>query len=813
MAQNRRRQRGVIRAAATALLAGLGALLSVACSTDVGSGGGEHLGKLGQALSCSKVNPCPPSNDCATITCNSATLTCDITRKLNDGDQCKDALSGTLGTCTSLPPQQQTIVPICCVGCAERLQNGYACHPGNEVPFCGIEGADCKNCHLNSCFKDSCDKGQCFNDPVGDKNPCLDNTGTCWQDKCCTGCVDANDTCVQGNAVTACGKSDASNLVGCKDCTDGQPCTNDSCDARGSCVNANVVDNTPCPDGNKCNGDEGCKTGVCTSPANFSCDDNNLCTSESCDPVTGCAHTKLNGTSCLDANKCNGSETCVTGVCTAGTALDCNDNNPCTTDSCTAANGCSNAKQNGTSCLDANKCNGAEMCVTGVCTAGTPLDCDDNNPCTDDTCDPAGGCAHTAVAVATKCDDGNVCNGISTCSGTVCTAGTPLSCDDGNVCTDDSCVAATGCKFVNNTADCSDNNLCTQDDKCALGVCKGGAAPNCNDNEACTTDTCDAGKGCLHAPVGDGGDCDDGNDCSTGDQCVAGKCKASGGKVCDDAKDCTQNTCDPLNGSVCTFPNENNGTPCTFDKCHQNSTCQTGACSQGDPVDCDDANPCTTDSCDPASGCKHVADNAATCSDGDLCTNADHCKSGVCIGTDVVCAPLDECHEAGTCAAASGVCDDPRSQDNKPCNGGHCVTGKCVLDPIGAGGAGGEGAMGGAGGDGTAGSATQGGQPPLVGAGGAGGDEMPPAGGEPSTTGGSAGKSGSSSGGSTTSEGGSPEAPEHVFVRNPGGCACSAPGSQSQPGSLAWLGGIALAAVLARRRPRSGAATRRGRVG
>jgi MYXO-CTERM domain-containing protein len=794
MAQNRSSQRGVVRVATTAILAALGALLSMTgCAADEGTGGSEKLGTRSEALVCGQLT-CN-TDDCTTFKCGGLGNTCQFVSALKERSPCKTT-SGSTGVCIADP---RGPYPTFCTGCYEKGPNGYICHPaGGEFNFCGQAGAACENCD-KPCEKDTCEKTGCvLQTAIPDNDPCLDNTGTCWQGDCCRGCLDVNKVCQGGNAVGACGNS-LNGLVKCIDCNDTEVCTADSCGADGKCSNSSAnTDNTPCPDGTLCNGDEICKTGKCTGPANFSCDDSNACTADSCDAQAGCGHTKLDQTSCADANKCNGDEMCKTGVCSPGTPLDCNDSNPCTLDSCSGANGCSNAKQSGTSCADANKCNGAEMCVTGTCTAGTPLDCDDKNPCTDDTCDPAGGCAHSPVTPGTKCDDGNVCNGISTCSGTVCSAGTALNCDDANDCTDDSCLPASGCKYVNNTADCSDNNLCTTGDKCAGGACKGGAAPNCNDNEACTTDSCDSGKGCLHAAIPDGGNCDDGNDCSTGDKCVAGKCKATGGKTCDDSLPCTQNTCDPANGSVCTYPNETNGTPCTFDRCHQNSTCQAGACDQGDPVDCDDSNPCTTDSCDLATGCKHVADNVAKCSDGDVCTNADHCKSGVCVGTDVACAPLDDCHEAGTCNAQSGVCDDPRSEDDKACKGGHCETGKCVLDPIGSGGAGGEGGLG-AGGDGTAGSLTQGGTPPVVGSGGAGNE--PTTGGEPTTPVETGGKGGKASGGSTSNEAGAgaEEVPDHVFVRDPGGCACSLPGDQSSSG-LAWLGVLGLAAAAASRR-------------
>jgi hypothetical protein len=55
------------------------------------------------------------------------------------------------------------------------------------------------------------------------------------------------------------------------------------------------------------------------------------------------------------------------------------------------------------SCGDGNICNGFETCRAGVCTAGTPLDCDDRDPCTMDSCAPASGCQHTMMADLRSC--------------------------------------------------------------------------------------------------------------------------------------------------------------------------------------------------------------------------------------------------------------------------------------------------------------------------------------------------------------------------------------------------------------------------
>ena len=42
------------------------------------------------------------------------------------------------------------------------------------------------------------------------------------------------------------------------------------------------------------------------------------------------------------------------------------------------------------------------------------------------------------------CNDGNLCNGVETCVGGSCVAGTPVNCDDGDFCTIDTCIPATG---------------------------------------------------------------------------------------------------------------------------------------------------------------------------------------------------------------------------------------------------------------------------------------------------------------------------------------------------------------------------------
>src|SRR5262249_40500533 len=90
-------------------------------------------------------------------------------------------------------------------------------------------------------------------------------------------------------------------------------------------------------------------------------------------------------------------------------------------------------------CHHPNPCNGVETCRSGACVAGTPLNCDDANPCTADACNPMAGCQHTPAANGTACGAGNACTLGDTCQAGVCAGGAAVNCDDGDACTTDTC--------------------------------------------------------------------------------------------------------------------------------------------------------------------------------------------------------------------------------------------------------------------------------------------------------------------------------------------------------------------------------------
>jgi hypothetical protein len=118
-----------------------------------------------------------------------------------------------------------------------------------------------------------------------------------------------------------------------------------------------------------------------------------------------------------------------------------------------------------------------------VTVVACPASCDDNNPCTDDSCNTTNGTCINTNDDTNACSDGSECTTNDACVAGACVGGAAPNCDDGNVCTDDSCNpnVAGGCVNTNNTAPCSDGSECTTGDTCSGGACVGGPAPNCND--------------------------------------------------------------------------------------------------------------------------------------------------------------------------------------------------------------------------------------------------------------------------------------------------------------------------------------------
>ncbi len=743
---------------------------------------------------CDDADPCTPTDECILGACaGSGTPDCD------DGEYCTD------DTCLT----------------------GIGCDHRNRTDACD-DGEVCTE-------NDTCGDGECTGTPrdCGETTACVrhwcENGVGCREEYFDVGCDDGDpctvgDWCLFGSCATA----------GQKNCNDYQSCTTDSC-SDGNCVHTKLPNLTPCNDGNPCTSDDKCINGYCGGTG-LNCFDENVCTDDTCNVETMTCEYPNNTHPCDDGNACTQNDRCGGGAC-SGAALDCNDNKVCTDDSCNTATGCVH-QPNTQACDDGNKCTENDVCGGGECTAGTTVDCDDHNECTQDLCYPTVGCVHNALS--RTCDDGDPCTYNDYCFNKVC-SGVTITCSPTLPCTtaacngtdrceegvqegwcvilgacvaddarpaDNPCVYCnaggnqTGWTFDDGIA-CDDDDACTAADTCLNGEC-GGAAYSCDDGLDCTADACRGDLTCDNIPapgwcaiddacwrdgqnpgadpcrvcdadLDDSGwtftvvDCDDGSECTVDDYCGGGTCHSGVARNCNDGNVCTTDTCDPLfaggcrhsavtaicatafcdglmyhaaamcSGTTCpaqTTTNCDDGNQCTNDQCTASgclNTARTGSCNDGNPctsgdtctnatctgtpytcipsgecvlsssckgdgtctetpkdhsVDCStDGNPCTADKCDGAGKCGHdaVADGQP-CNDNNLCTAGDTCLDGMCSdGTGVICTALDDCHVAGECNPATGLCSNPVALDGTDCNDGNpctfndvCTDGKCA---------------------------------------------------------------------------------------------------------------------------------------
>lgn len=172
---------------------------------------------------------------------------------------------------------------------------------------------------------------------------------------CGNGDVEAGEACDDSNVLNGdcCSSACQYEANGSPCPSDGNGCTDDQCDGAGTC---GIPNTAPCDDTVFCNGTDTCSGGICTHAGN-PCpgpDGDGNC-SESCDETAdACTGADPNGTACNDSSVCTPSDQCSEGSCT-GPALNCNDNNLCTADSCHPVNGCVNAGAPAASCKTAQK--------------------------------------------------------------------------------------------------------------------------------------------------------------------------------------------------------------------------------------------------------------------------------------------------------------------------------------------------------------------------------------------------------------------------------------------------------------------------
>ncbi|MES1178300.1 MAG: hypothetical protein ABUL62_28520, partial [Myxococcales bacterium] len=327
---------------------------------------------------------------------------------------------------------------------------------------------------------------------------------------------------------------------------------------------------------------------------------------------------------------------------------------------------------------------------------------DDGNACTADSCDPStGSVSHVPVANGAACSDASACTQTDTCQAGVCVGGNPVICTAQDQCHNVGvCAPATGQCSNPSKADgtsCSDGSACTKSDSCQAGSCVGANPVTCTAQDQChSAGSCDPTSGSCSNPVkADGSACTDGNACTQSDTCQAGACTGANPVLCAVLDQChSAGTCDPASGA-CSTPALPDGVACSDgNACTQADVCQAGSCVGTSPVVCNALDQChVAGSCNQATGvCSNPTKfDGSACNDGSACTQVDTCQLGSCIGASpVVCAALDQCHLAGTCNGATGACSNPVKANGTACSDGNactqidtCQTGSCIgTDPV-----------------------------------------------------------------------------------------------------------------------------------
>ena len=581
---------------------------------------------------------------------------------------------------------------------------------GNEFCVCG--GADWVECYTPTCWKGvcmnqydlqldcthGCEDGACleaecnYDSDCDDSNPCTDevcSNGGCFYEQFDCG---PEQVCIpQGDEYMAC-------VVSCfmdQDCEEydgGNVCTIGTCNADGYCEYV-FDDGVICGDGGPCSEDNLCQYGVCQPameitgcmPCQYDeeCDDGSGCTIDFC--VGECEHIEIIGCftcespadcqmlsskSCLDSD----TELMVIGMCVGGVCqvidnqyvcnlgcdesiggcapcvlnTDCNDNNPCTSDSCDAGK-CFNMDDNclyagnysKLLCSDNADCDGSEWgdyCVwsqganSGLCQvcsneSSNPVPCYDGSSC------------HWGIV-----GGGGEWLSHYWCEENECQ--TAVDCDDGMVCTKDTCEAGV----------CVNAEQCTGYFDCA-GECIHNAL----------TVTCVADAECDLSPI-----CDDR---LGGVLEFTGTCLENG--FCDMVRHD-----DDINwgGAEGCFPMQ---LCLSADECGFGSVCSKGYCfwNEGKPecivhADCDDDNACTIDICGETGQCEPNWLNNGYC---EVCeSDADCLTFSTCTGEGDLAHVVSS---DGTCQADK-TCQRTIVECGYGCNqaGDYCLSPECTED-------------------------------------------------------------------------------------------------------------------------------------
>jgi len=587
-------------------------------------------------------------------------------------DTCQNGTCDGTGNPCSPPTSQCNEDTDTCYGCEDDYDCVLCekCEGGACVPQSTDE--DLKDqCSDGDCVTGFCDgAGACGIEPQG--TACTDDGNICTDNECggAGTCIAINNInpCDDGNACThtdTCSGGTCSGIT--YSCDDDKVCTDDVCNGDGTCTNTNNT--APCDDGSYCTQTDSCQNGACVGsgepcPQGYSCDeDQDACyqIKVSVGDGSGFRGSTANLVEVSLDNPYDEVRGIEIDICDIDNYLSCT---ACETTNRTSGFLCETNEVNGCcrillASLDADlieEGNGPIFTLKyNVSAEALSEECRNLNPENMKIADAEGDIIEDVIT-----EPGEFC--FSDCTDN-------QQCDDNNVCTDDSCESGS-CVYTNNNNPCDDGNACTENDICGSGSCQPGDPIVCDDGNFCTDDSCNPANGqCVYTP-NDTNTCSDNDLCTSNDRCSAGSCVGDL-FVCDDGNFCTDDSCNPANGQCVFTPNDAN--PCTDnDLCTSNDHCSAGSCV-GDLFVCDDGNFCTDDSCNPANGqCIYTNDDTNLCDDGLYCTQTDTCEDGVCVGSGDPCADDENfCNGVEYCTedADTFVCNST----GDPCGGLTCI--------------------------------------------------------------------------------------------------------------------------------------------
>ncbi len=176
-------------------------------------------------------------------------------------------------------------------------------------------------------------------------------------------------------------------------------------------------------------------------------------------------------------------------------------------------------------------------------------ECDDHNACTSDHCSYVSrACVNLPLPEGAECSDGLHCNGMETCSGGGCVAGSAPCISTSPECSAERCDETTDSCIREDQPDgtlCEEGSYCRGPGSCQAGDCLHSGPYPCPpvSPEPCSVITCnEAARTCDTVPKPDGASCDDGVTCNGTETCVGGTCTA-GRAFCDDSNACTNDIC------------------------------------------------------------------------------------------------------------------------------------------------------------------------------------------------------------------------------------------------------------------------------